>query len=102
VQRAAAGEVEFGAVVDEEDIAGVLAQALEGELTMGRENGVMGDGGRVHEIITPLEGVGVGELLGEGATGMGVEAVGEIDQGAGAAAVAEPGVAEMELSPGGS
>ena len=100
-QRGVAGEVEFGAIMDDEDNTVVLAHQFKGASAMRLEDGSMGDGSGVHEVVAAVEGLGVAELVGKTAAGMLADAVGELDQAARAAPIAESGLGEILLTPGG-
>jgi hypothetical protein len=98
VQGRMAGEVQCGGVVDEEHDALIGVELGEGGLAVRGEDGGMGDGRMVHQVVAAAQGVGVGEFLGQAALRVVRQAVGEIDQGAGAAAVAELGRAKVLLA----
>ena len=74
-----------------EQLAGVLAVRLE--------DGGMSDLGAIHQVVAALQGVGVGELVRQAASGMGQDAVGQIDQGARPALVTQTRGPEMRLAP---
>lgn len=98
VQGRVAGEIQFGGVMQKQDGAPSLTHLSEGGLPVCVEESRVGDVGAVQQVVAAAQGVGVMELLGKAAAGMADEAVGQIDQGTGPAAVAQGGPAEVLLS----
>src|SRR5205807_4440961 len=90
-------EVQVAAVVDLQNDAGLPQDQLEGALNMGHQDALVADGGVFHEIVTAAQGERVFELLGQGAAGVACEAVGDVDQTAGAAFVPQVGLAKVFL-----
>src|SRR4051794_28445167 len=97
VHRGEAGVVQLAAVVQEQHDALLLLDQAEGALNVRRQDGLVGDGGGFHEVVTPAQHVGALALVRQGAGGVTEEAIGQVHQAAGAAGIAEVGFAEVLL-----
>jgi hypothetical protein len=81
--------------------AGVSQELVGGGVGVRLQDGGVRDAVGVHEIVAAAQGLGVLELLGEGALGVFHETIGQIDKRGGAAPVAEVGGAQLVEAEGG-
>ena len=95
-QRGDRGVVELGGVVDHEDGPLGLAHQSERALSVGLEDGGVGDFLAVRQSVDGVERCGVMDLLGQGASRMVDDGIGGPDQPSRASDVAESGLAEVE------
>lgn len=95
VQGGEAGEVEFGDVVQAQSNARLFEEEFGGAARVGTQDLGVSDGFGVHEIVATTQGVGVLELVGESATGMPADAVGEVNKGLVTVRITEVGSSEV-------
>src|SRR5207244_10148615 len=94
VQGGVAGEVQFGGVVQAQDDAAVRQEQSGGVVGMRPQDRGVGNARVVHEVVAAAQGVRGVELVGQRTLGMLGQAVGQVDEAAGAAAVAQIGGGE--------
>jgi len=95
VQLRVRAVIQFRRVMQDQDRAVEVAEGVKRSLAVARQDSLVGDLGTVHQVVAAAESVGVGKLVWEAAAGMLEEAVGEIDEGAGAPPIVQGGSAEV-------
>ncbi len=82
--------------MDQEDGAGGLAHHAEGSLAMGLEDRIVGDLLAVGQAVEGIERGRIVDLLGQGASWVLDDGIGDLDQPSGASDVAQLGLTEVK------
>ena len=95
VQRGEAGVVQFGKVMQAQGSTSVVQELLSSAMRVRKNNLGVSDCFGVHKIVATPQGIGILELVGQGAIGMPADPVRQINERLVSAGIAEIGSTEM-------
>ena len=95
VQRGEAGVVQLGKVMQAQGSTSVVQELLSSAMRVRKKNLGVSDFFSVHKIVVTPQGIGILELVGQGAIGMPADPVRQINKRLVSAGIAEIGSTEM-------